>query len=159
MSSTYLRLLIFLLAILIPACASSSLVFHMMYSAYKLNKQGDNIQPWRLTFLIWNQTIVPRTVLTVASWPAYRFLRRLSPFICLPSVVMPSFIDTIVNFSLILVRLGSSYTFLDTISEPSIVSTDSILFLCNYFCSFLFSFAWFLFVTLFLVYQGRSSDY
>jgi len=44
-SSAYLRLLIFLLAILIPACASSSLAFHMMYSAYKLNKQGDNIQP------------------------------------------------------------------------------------------------------------------
>ena len=37
-SSAYLRLLIFLLAILIPACASSSLAFHMMYSAYKLNK-------------------------------------------------------------------------------------------------------------------------
>ena len=44
-SSEYLRLLIFLLAILIPACASSSQAFHMMYSAYKLNKQGDNIQP------------------------------------------------------------------------------------------------------------------
>ena len=43
--SAYLRLLIFLPAILIPACASSSLAFHMMYSAYKLNKQGDNIQP------------------------------------------------------------------------------------------------------------------
>ena len=42
---TYLRLLIFLLAILIPACASSSPAFLMMYSAYKLNKQGDNIQP------------------------------------------------------------------------------------------------------------------
>ena len=27
------------------SCASSSLAFHMMYSAYKLNKQGDNIQP------------------------------------------------------------------------------------------------------------------
>ena len=40
-SSAYLRLLIFLLAILIPACASSSLAFHMMYFAYKLNKQGD----------------------------------------------------------------------------------------------------------------------
>ena len=40
-----LRLLIFLLAILIPACASSSPVFLMMYSAYKLNKQGDNRQP------------------------------------------------------------------------------------------------------------------
>ena len=32
-SSTYLRLLIFLPAILIPVCASSSLAFHMMYSA------------------------------------------------------------------------------------------------------------------------------
>ena len=32
-------------AILIPACASSSPVFLMMYCAYKLNKQGDNIQP------------------------------------------------------------------------------------------------------------------
>ena len=38
-SSVYLRLLIFFLAILIPVCASSSLAFHMMYSAYKLNKQ------------------------------------------------------------------------------------------------------------------------
>ena len=33
MSSAYLRLLIFLLAILIPACASSSPAFLMMYSA------------------------------------------------------------------------------------------------------------------------------
>ena len=32
-SSAYLRLLIFLLAILIPACASSSPAFHMIYSA------------------------------------------------------------------------------------------------------------------------------
>ena len=37
----YLRLLIFLPAILIPACASSSLAFCIIYSAYKLNKQGD----------------------------------------------------------------------------------------------------------------------
>ena len=44
-SSAYQRLLIFLLAILILACASSSPTFCMMYSAYKLNKQGDNIQP------------------------------------------------------------------------------------------------------------------
>ena len=45
--SVYLRLLmlIFLLSILIPACASSSPAFCMMYSAYMLNKQGDNIQP------------------------------------------------------------------------------------------------------------------
>ena len=45
-TSAYLRLLIFLPAILITACASSSPAFLMMYSAYKLNKQGDNIQPW-----------------------------------------------------------------------------------------------------------------
>ena len=45
MSSAYLRLLIFYSAILIPACALSSLAFYMMYSADKLNKQGDNIQP------------------------------------------------------------------------------------------------------------------
>ena len=44
LSSAYLRLLIFLPAILIPACDSSSPAFHMMYSAYKLNKQSDNIQ-------------------------------------------------------------------------------------------------------------------
>ena len=44
-SSAYLRLLIFLVAILIPACALSSRAFLMMYSAYKLNKQGDSIQP------------------------------------------------------------------------------------------------------------------
>ena len=48
-SSAYLRLLIFLPAILIPACASSSPVFLMMYSAYKLNKRCDNVtslQKW-----------------------------------------------------------------------------------------------------------------
>jgi len=28
----------------------------MMFSLYKLNKQGDNIQPWRTPFLIWNQS-------------------------------------------------------------------------------------------------------
>ena len=44
-SSAYLWLLIFLPAILIPACASSSPAFHMMYSAFKLNKKGDDIQP------------------------------------------------------------------------------------------------------------------
>ena len=43
-SSAYLRLLIFLLAILIPACASFSQGFHMMHFAYKLNKQSDNIK-------------------------------------------------------------------------------------------------------------------
>ena len=66
-SSAYLRLLIFLLAILIPACTLSSPAFLMMYSAYKLNKQGDNIQPWHTAFPIWNQSIVPWLAVTFAS--------------------------------------------------------------------------------------------
>ena len=48
---------IFWLAILIPACASSSPAFLMMYSAYKLNKQSDSTG-WQysldiLLFLFW----------------------------------------------------------------------------------------------------------
>ena len=46
------RLLIFLPTILIPAFESSSLAFCIMYSAYKLDKQGDNIQPWHTPFPI-----------------------------------------------------------------------------------------------------------
>ena len=74
--SAYLRLLIFLPAIFFLAGASSSPAFCMMYSAYKLNKQGDNIQLWHTPFPILNQSVVPCQVLTVASWSAYRFLRR-----------------------------------------------------------------------------------
>ena len=66
-SSTYLRLLIFLPAILIPACALSSPVFLMMYCAYKLNKKGGNIQPLCTPFPMWNQSVVPCLVLAVAS--------------------------------------------------------------------------------------------
>ena len=49
-SPAYRTLLISLPAILIPACASSSPAFLMMYSVYKLNKQGDDIQPWCIPF-------------------------------------------------------------------------------------------------------------
>ena len=77
-SSAYLRLLIFLLAILIPACASSSPAFLMMSSAYKLNKQGDNIHPWHIPFPNWNQSVVPCPVLTVASWPTYEYKEHIN---------------------------------------------------------------------------------
>ena len=75
-SSVFVCLLIFPPAILIPACASSSSAFLMMYSAYKLNKQGDIIQPWCTPFPIWNQSVVLCPALTVSSWPAYRLLKR-----------------------------------------------------------------------------------
>ena len=81
----YAYLKLFLLAILIPACDSSSLTFHMMYSPHKWNKQSDNIQPWRTPFPIWNQSVVPCMLLTVASWPAYRFLRRQERWSGIPS--------------------------------------------------------------------------
>ena len=41
MSSAYLRLLIFLLVILIPACDLSSLAFRMMYSVCRLKAGGE----------------------------------------------------------------------------------------------------------------------
>ena len=75
-SSTCRRLLIFLPAIVIPVCTSSSHASHMLYSMHKLNKQSDKIQPWHFPFPVWNQSIVSCTVLTVASWLAYRFLSR-----------------------------------------------------------------------------------
>ena len=57
-SSAYLRLLIFRPTILIPPWDSLSLAFRLMYSACKLNKQGDNIQPRHTPFPIWNQSVV-----------------------------------------------------------------------------------------------------
>ena len=79
-SSAYLRLLIFLLPREISqhcqACDSSSSIFHMKYTAYKLNKQGDNIKPYHTPFPILNQSIFPCPVLTVVSWLVYRFHRR-----------------------------------------------------------------------------------
>ena len=69
-SSTYLKLL------MLPACNSSSLAFLMMCSAYRLNKQGDSRQPCLTPLSILIQSVVPYRVLTVASWPTYRFLRR-----------------------------------------------------------------------------------
>ena len=34
------------------------------------------MQPWHTAFAVWNQPVAPRPIPTVASWPAYRFLRR-----------------------------------------------------------------------------------
>ena len=69
-------LLIFLLANLIPACALFSPAFHMMPSAYKLNKPSDNTQLLCTSFPIWKYSIVPCPVLTVVFGHAYRFCRR-----------------------------------------------------------------------------------
>ena len=65
----------FLPPILIPAYNSSGPAFLMMCSAHGLSKQGDSRLPCRTPFSILSQSVVPCRVL-VASWPAYRFLRR-----------------------------------------------------------------------------------
>ena len=74
----YLRLLIFLPAVLIPACASLRLAYCMKYCAFKLNEQGDNIQPWCPLFPIWNQSVFPSLALIVASWHAWDLLKEVS---------------------------------------------------------------------------------
>ena len=76
MPSAYLRLLIFLPAILISAWASSSPACHVIYSAYNLNEQGDNIQSWCTPLPILNQSVAPCPVLTAVFWPFYRFPKR-----------------------------------------------------------------------------------
>ena len=63
-SAAYLRLMIFLSAILFPAYDSSSPAFFIIfYSAYKLNKQGDYIQPCCIPF-----SILTSQLFHVRSW-------------------------------------------------------------------------------------------
>ena len=61
-SSTYLRLLMFLPPIFIPACNSSSLAFLTICSAYRLNKQGDSRQSCCTPFSVLNLSVVPYRV-------------------------------------------------------------------------------------------------
>ena len=95
-----MRLLIFFLA----ACDLSSSAFQLMYSTYKLNKQGDNIQPWRTPFPMWNQSIVRCLILTVACCPAYKFFRRQIRWYGIPiSEKFPWFVlnHTVKGYSLV----------------------------------------------------------
>ena len=128
--SVYLGLLLFLPAILIRACASSSLAFYMMYSAYRLNKQGDNIQLWCTPFPIWKQSIVPYSVLTIASCPTHRFLRRQVRWFGIPiSTNFPQFVVThtvksfgIINKAEVVVFLQFSCFFYDPIHVGCLIS-------------------------------------
>ena len=74
-SSAYLRLLIFfpqsLFQLVFPPVQHFS-----WFTLHILDKQGDHIQSWCTPFPNWNPSVVPCQVLTVASWPAYRFLKR-----------------------------------------------------------------------------------
>ena len=60
----------------LDSCDSSSSAFLMTYSVYKLNKQGDNVQPCLTTFPILNKSVFPCKALTVVSWSTYRFFMK-----------------------------------------------------------------------------------
>ena len=119
-SSAYVRLLTFLLEVLIPACASSSPAFHMMYSPYKLNKQGDSIQRWHTPFPIWNQSVVPCLILTVASWPVYRFQRRQVRWFAIP----------------VSLRIFHSFFAIHTVNEFSMVNKAKVNVFMEFSCFF-----------------------
>ena len=75
-SSAYLRLLIFLPGSLSPVWDSSSLAFDVLcINSYPV-QQGNNIHLCHTPSPILNQSFVPCSVLTVASWPTCSFLRR-----------------------------------------------------------------------------------
>ena len=87
----------------------------MMYFAYKLNKQSVSIQPWCTCFPIWNQSVVPYLVLTIASWPAEQISQEEGKVICYshPFQNFPQFvvIHTVKGFGI--VKKEEIYLFLE----------------------------------------------
>ena len=119
--------LIFFPAILIPACDSSSLAFHIMYSAYKLNKQGDNIQSWHTPFPIWNQSIIPCLVLFL--WRALNqilMLRRdwfqVGKRVCQGCILLPWLFNLYAEYIMWNARLDEAQMESRLLGEISITS-------------------------------------
>ena len=91
-----------------------------VYSAYKLNNQDDNIQPWHTLFPIWNQSVVPCPGLFIVYWTADRFHRMYSVYklnkqgenvqpSCTP---FPIWIQSIVPCPVLTVAFWPAYRFL-----------------------------------------------
>ena len=81
-SSAYLRLLIFLPAILIPACASSSPAFHMMYSVLGFPGGSDRrpgFDPW-VGKIPWRREWQPTPVFVPRKFHGQRNLAGYSPW-------------------------------------------------------------------------------
>ena len=88
------------------------------YSAHKLNKQGDNIQPCCIVFPILNQTVVPCPVLTTrhihnwasfSPWPSLFILT--GAIINCPLLFPSSVLDTFQPGGVVMVALRVSYPF------------------------------------------------
>ena len=59
--------------------------FLTMYSAYQLDKQGDNLQPWCTPFPIWNQSVVLCPVQVV--WCSHLF-QNFPQFVVIHTVIV-----------------------------------------------------------------------
>ena len=105
----------------------------MMYSEYKLDKQGYNVQPCHIPFPILNQSVVSCWVLTVASQHAYRFLRRQERWSRIPIslriflfVVVYTVKDfSIVNETVVGLFLEFRCFFYDTMDVGNLISGSS----------------------------------
>ena len=81
-----------------------------MYSAYKLNKQGDNIQSWCTPFPIWNQSVVPCLILDLhtdfsgSRWDGLVFPKNFPRLVVIHtvkgfSIVSEAEVDVFLEFS------------------------------------------------------------
>ena len=67
--------------------AVTQLCIYMHSFSCRFNNQGDNIQPCHTPLPVWAQAVVPCLVQTVASWPAYKFLRRQVRWSSIPIIL------------------------------------------------------------------------
>ena len=123
--------------------SSSSPAFCMMYFACNLNKQVDNMQTWCTPFPIWNQLLVPCPILTVTSWPAYRFLRKQVRWSDIPvSLRIFQFVViytvkcfSVVNEAEVDVFLESSSFFYDATDVDNLISGSSAFSKSSFYIS------------------------
>src|SRR6218665_1459901 len=73
-SSAYLKLFSVLPAIFTPSFASSISALLIILSAYRLNKNGDKMQPCLTPFLILNLSVSPNSVLITAAFLVGQFI-------------------------------------------------------------------------------------
>ena len=106
----------------------------MMYSAYKLNKQGDNIQPWCTPFPILNQCVFPCLALTYFFLTCIQVSQQAGKGACHSHLFknFPQFvvIHTVKGFSVaneaeVNVFLESSYFFYDLANVDNLISGPS----------------------------------
>ena len=106
----------------------------MTYTAYKFNRQRDNIQTWHTPFPMWNQSVVPSPVLTVASQPAHRFFQEAGQVVWYSHLLknFPQFVVIhtvkgfgIVNKAEVDVFLELSHFFNDPMEAGNLISASS----------------------------------